>query len=92
MVIQPDARLAQHAQKGLLGAEFRMVVAADVGHPAGGLAQPPRLAASRAGNSGSVHASSAGGSDGSRPSRGRQLAPGGQQGILRAHLRAACAA
>jgi hypothetical protein len=39
MVVQPDARLAQHAQKGLFGAVFRMLVAADIGEPASGLAQ-----------------------------------------------------
>ena len=44
MVVQPDPRLPQYPQERLFGAEFRMVVAADVGHPARPLAQPPRLA------------------------------------------------
>ena len=43
-MIQPDPGLAQHAQERLLGAELRMVVAADIRHPARRLAQPPRLA------------------------------------------------
>jgi len=44
MVVEPDAGLAQHAQERLLGAELRVVVAADIGHPARRLAQPTRLA------------------------------------------------
>ena len=39
MVIEADAGLAEHAEERLLAAIFRMVVAADIGHPAGGLAQ-----------------------------------------------------
>ena len=64
VMVQPDARLAQHAQEGLFGTEFRMVVAADVGHPARRLAQPARLAGSRRGTADrSMPAAPAAGSD-----------------------------
>ena len=53
VMVQPDPRLTQHPQERLLGAELRMIVAADVGHPARRLAQPAASPVS-AGNSGSV--------------------------------------
>ena len=89
MVIQADAGLAQHAQKRLLGAEFRMVVAADIGHPARGLAQPPRLAGSRRETADrSRPAAPAAGSDrgpAAPPVRGRRPAAGPRSRIASRH-------
>ena len=91
MVVQPDPRLAQHAQERLLGAELRMVVAADVRHPARRLAQPPRLA-------GLGGKQRIGPAEQRRrqvrvaPQPRRQLAAGGEQRILARGSPRACAA
>jgi hypothetical protein len=42
MMIKANAGLAQHAEKRVFGAVIRMVMAADITDPTGGLTQPER--------------------------------------------------
>ena len=66
-MVEADALLAQHPQEALLGPVLRVVVAAEVGDPAGGFAQHAVGPAPRRGRAGRVQSSSAGGRAASRP-------------------------